>query len=116
MKELVKQILEDGIIEAKEVQELRATILADGKVDKEEAEALFQLNDEADEKDPSFKDLFVEGIKSYILEDGVIDDEEEQFLLAHISADGIVDENEKALLEALAAETELPESLSALID
>lgn len=116
MKELVKQILEDGIIEASEVQKLRAAILADGKVDKEEAEALFELNDEANEKDPSFKDLFVEGVKSYILEDGVIDDEEEQFLLAHISADGQVDENEKALLEALAAEIELPESLASLID
>ena len=114
MKELVKQILEDGKIEAQEVQELRAAILADGKVDKEEAEALFKLNDEATEKDPSFKDLFVEGIKSYILEDGIIDNEEEQFLLAHISTD--VDENEKALLETLAAETELPESLAALID
>lgn len=114
MKELVERILEDGIIEAQEVQELRAAILADGKVDKEEAKALFELNDEADEKDPSFKDLFVEGIKKYILEDGVIDSEEEQFLLAHISAD--VDENEKALLEALAAETELPETLAALID
>lgn len=114
--ELVKQILEDGIIEASEVQELRSAILADGKVDKEEAEALFELNDEANEKDPSFKELFVEAIKSYVLADGEIDSEEEQFLLAHISADGQVDENEKALLEAINAEAELPESLMALID
>lgn len=116
MKELVKQILEDGKIEASEVQKLRATILADGKVDEEEAKALFKLNEEANEKDSSFKDLFVEGIKSFILEDGVIDEKEEKFLLENICSDGQIDENEKALLEALAAETTLPETLASLID
>jgi hypothetical protein len=114
MKELIDLILEDGKIESGEVQKLREAIFADGEVDKEEAEALFQLNDSATEKDPSFKDLFVEGIKSYILADGKVDEEEEKFLLEHISAD--VDENEKALLEAIAAEAKLPESLASLID
>lgn len=116
MKELVKQILEDGKIEASEVQKLRAAILADGKVDEEEAKALFKLNEEANEKDPSFKDLFVEGIKSFVLEDEVIDEKEEKLLLENICADGKIDENERALLEALAAETTLPESLASLID
>jgi uncharacterized membrane protein YebE (DUF533 family) len=116
MKNLINSILEDGKIESEEVQKLREAIFADGEVDKKEAEALFQLNDSATEKDPSFKDLFVEGIKSYILADGEIDEEEEKFLLEHISKDGQVDENEKALLETLAAETELPESLASLID
>lgn len=116
MNELIKNILEDGRIDSEEVQQLRDAIFADGKVDKEEAEALFKLNDEADEKDASFRDLFVEGIQSYILADGEIDEEEEEFLESHICADGEVDENERALLEALAAEVDLPESLAALID
>ena len=66
--------------------------------------------------DPSFKDLFVEGIKSFILADGEIDDEETEFLCQQISADGEIDENEKALLEALAAEVELPEELADMLD
>ncbi len=116
MNDLVKNILADKKIEASEVEQLKAAIFADGKVDKEEAEALFKLNNEAEEKCPEFKDLFVEGIKSFILADGKIDSEEEEFLKEQISADGEVDENEKALLQALAAETELPESLAAMID
>lgn len=114
MKELVKNILADGKIEASEVEELRKAIMADGKVDEEEAKALFQLNNEAKEKCPEFKDLFVEGIKSYILADGEIDDEETEFLCQQISAE--IDEIEKALLEALAAEVELPEELADMID
>ena len=46
----------------------------------------------------------------------VIDDEETEFLCQQISADGEIDENEKALLEALAAEVELPEELAEMID
>lgn len=116
MKELVKSILEDGVIDAQEVEKLREKIFEDGEVDKEEAEALFELNDKAEEKCEEFKGLFVEGIKSYVLADDEIDEEEVKFLEEHILKDGEVDENEKALLEALAAEVELPESLAGLID
>lgn len=116
MEELVKNILADGKVEASEVEELRNAIMADGKVDKEEADALFKINNKAKEKCPEFKDLFVEGIKSYILADGEIDDEETEYLCQQISADGKIDENEKALLEALAAEVELPEELADMID
>lgn len=116
MEELIKSILADGKVEASEVEELRKSIMADGKVDEEEAKALFKINNEAKEKDPSFKDLFVEGIKSFILADGEIDDEETEFLCQQISADGAIDENEKALLEALAAEVELPAELADMID
>ena len=98
------------------MEELRKAIMADGKVDKEEVEALFQLNNEAKEKCPEFKDLFVEGIKSFILADGEIDDEETEFLCQQISADGEIDDNEKALLEALAAEVDLPEELADMLD
>lgn len=116
MKDLVKNILEDGKIDAQEVEQLREKIFTDGIVDKEEAEALFKLNDKAEEKCPEFKELFVEGIKSYILADDELDEDEAEFLKEHILKDGEVDENEKALLEALAEEVELPEELADLID
>lgn len=116
MKDLVKQILEDGCIDKEEVNKLREVIMADGKVDKEEAEALFKLNNEAEEKCPDFQALFVKGIKSYILADGEIDSDEVEFLKDQIYSDGEIDENEKALLEALAAEVELPDDLAAMID
>lgn len=116
MKELIEKILADGNIEPEEVQELRDKIFEDGEVDKEEAEALFELNDKAEEKCPEFKELFVEGIKSYILADDELDEDEAEFLKDHILKDGEVDENEKALLEAIAEEVDLPEELADLID
>lgn len=114
MKDLVKNILADGNIDPAEVEQLKAKIFEDGEVDREEAEALFELNDKAEEKCPEFKELFVEGIKSYILADGELDEDEAKFLKEHILKD--VDENEKALLEALAEAVELPEELASLID
>ena len=74
LQDLVKSILEDGRIDADEVATLREAIFADGKVDKEEADALFTLNDAVSESgnfDPSFKDLFVEAVSSYVLADAV---------------------------------------------
>ena len=91
-------------------------LYADGEIDKEEAEALFKLNNEASEKCDEFNDLFVEAIKGYILADGKIDEEEVEFLKEQISADGEIDDNEKALLESLAAEVELPEELADMLD
>ena len=116
MEELIKSILEDGKIDVEEVGKLREVLYEDGKIDKEEAKALFKLNNEAEEKCPEFKDLFIEAIRDYILEDSVLDEEEEKFLLEEIGADGQVDDNEKALLEAISKEVELPESLQSLID
>ena len=116
MEDLIKSILEDGRIDPEEVQQLRDNIFADGKVDEEEAKALFRLNNETEEKCQEFQRLFVEAIKSYILEDGEIDEEETEFLKEQISADGEIDENEQALLSALAAEVELPEVLADMLD
>jgi uncharacterized tellurite resistance protein B-like protein len=116
MKELIKSILADGTIDKAEVEQLEKALYEDGKIDKKEAEALFKLNNEATAQCPEFKDLFVKGVKDYILADGKIDDEETEFLCQQISADGEIDDNERALLEALAAEVELPAELAEMLD
>lgn len=116
MEELIKDILADGKIDAEEVIKLREVFYEDGIIDQEEAETIFQLNEQAKEKDPSFKDLFVDVVVDYLLEDGELDEDEIAWLKEKILKDGEVDENEKALLEALAAEVDLPEELAALID
>jgi uncharacterized membrane protein YebE (DUF533 family) len=103
-------ILEDGIIDEAEVKMIRKVIYGTGggggaAVDKAEADFLFDLNDatSGQANHPSWKTLFVEAISSHVLEDevspGEIDDEEADWLIAHIEADGVYDENEKALLQ-----------------
>ena len=103
-------VLEDGIIDAQEVDMIRKVIYGTGSgagegVDRAEADFLFELNDAVSGKgnDPSWKGLFVEALTKHVLEDevspGEVDDDEAEYLVSKIQADGKVDDIEKALLE-----------------
>ena len=104
MQKLVQDIIADGIVDATEVAQLRAEFLADGVIDREEADALFAINDavSGNDNDPSYEDFFVEAISSHVLEDeespGVIDQEEGDWLASKIEGDGEVDALEARLL------------------
>lgn len=119
---LKKEILEDGIIDAGEVKEIEEVIYADGAIDQEEADFLFELNDAVSgkENDSSWKSLFVKAITSFVLDDegsnGEIDDEEAKYLINQIQGDGQIDDIEKALLENLKIKSEnFPDSLNVLL-
>lgn len=102
-------VIEDGIIDEAEVKMIRKVIYGAGgaggeAVDKMEADFLFDLNDATSGNDnhASWKELFVEALGAYVLEDeispGEIDADEADYLIEKVLADGVVDENEKALL------------------
>ena len=107
--ELEKKILEDGIIDADEVELLRKELYADGIVDREEADFLFALNDATTgaDNDASWQALFAEALSDHVLKDeispGVIDEDEAAYLRSKIEADEVVDANELALLVNIAA-------------
>lgn len=120
--ELKKKILEDGIIDAKEVEVMRKELYEDGVVDREEADFLFALNDATSgaHNDPGWQAFFVEALSDHVLEDevspGVIDEDEAAYLRSRIEADGVVDDNELALLVNIAATGEgAPESFHAFL-
>lgn len=122
-KELKKNILEDGVIDAMEVESLRAKLYADGVIDREEADFLFDLNDATSGMDnhASWKDLFVEALSDHLLKDevspGEIDDVEAAWLVSRIEKDGTYDENEKALLANIKANaTKLSSKLNPLFE
>ena len=122
LEQLKNEILADGIIDASEVKEIREVIYADGKIDQEEADFLFDLNDAVSGKnnDPSWKELFVKAIASFVLEDdksaGEIDAEETAYLAGQIQGDGQVDAVERALLTHLKSTLgKLPNELEALL-
>ena len=104
LQELAKEILDDGVIDAREVAVLRETLYADGVIDREEAELLFQLNDAVSGKDnhPNWEKFFVAALTDHVLKDdespGVLDDDEAAWLIAKIQGDGRVDAAELALL------------------
>lgn len=104
LAELAKDIIADGIVDADEVTKMKERLYADGVIDREEAEFLFNINDAVSGKanDPGWKKLFVEALTSHVLEDeespGEIDEDEANWLVQKIQADGQVDDCEKALL------------------
>jgi uncharacterized membrane protein YebE (DUF533 family) len=120
--ELEKKILEDGIIDADEVELLRKELYADGIIDREEADFLFALNDATTgaDNDPSWQALFAKALSDYVLEDeispGVIDEDEAAYLRKKIEADEVVDANELALLVNIAANGQgAPDAFNAFV-
>ena len=112
IKSLEGAILEDGIIDADEVQMIKDVIYGTGGgggegVDKDEAEFLFRLNDAVSGKEnsPQWGELFVEALTKFVLEDevspGEIDADEAKYLIEKIMADGQVDDVERALLVSI---------------
>ncbi len=120
LEEFASAILEDGIIDADEVAKIRERIYADGVIDREEADFLFRLNDgvSGNDNDPGWRDLFVDAITDYVLEDdeslGIIDEDEANYLIEKIAGDGQVDAVELALLVNIMANAtgESPKTLT----
>lgn len=122
LSEMKEDLLADGIIDANEVAELEVALYADGKIDEEEANFLFELNDAVSGKDndPAWNKFFVKAICSYLLEDetspGDIDDSEAEWLYAKINGDGQIDVLEKELLLTLKSQAKhFPAKLEELL-
>ena len=122
LDELKKELLSDGIIDVEEVETIKHKIYEDGKIDREEANFLFELNDAVTGKDnaPEWKELFIDAITAYVLEDemspDVIDEDEVNYLYEQINGDGQIDDTERALLENIKAKAKnFPERLASLL-
>ena len=122
LNELKKDLLSDGIIDVEEVETIKHKIYEDGKIDREEANFLFELKDAVTGKDnaPEWKELFIDAITAYVLEDemspDVIDEDEADYLYEQINGDGQIDDTERALLENIKAKAKnFPEKLASLL-
>ena len=122
LDELKKNLLSYGIIDVEEVETIKHKIYEDGKIDREEANFLFELNDAVTGKDnaPEWKELFIDAITAYVLEDemspDVIDEDEADYLYEQINGDGQIDDTERALLENIKAKAKnFPEKLASLL-
>ena len=122
LDELKKDLLSDGIIDVEEVETIKHKIYEDGKIDREEANFLFELKDAVTGKDnaPEWKELFIDAITAYVLEDemspDVIDEDEADYLYEQINGDGQIDDTERALLENIKAKAKnFPEKLASLL-
>lgn len=107
---LVTTIIADGKVDANEVSDLRTKFYEDGKIDRDECDAIFQINDAVSgaENDPGWDELFSDIVSDHICADGKLDEEEANYLMAKMMADGGVDAPERmALVKIRAKATEI---------
>src|SRR5262249_11474728 len=104
LQELKARVLADGRVDDDEVALLRQELYADGTIDKEEVEFLIALRHEARSVSPAFETFFFQAVKDHVLADGSVDAEEASWLRALLFADGQVDAAEKKFLRDVRAE------------
>ncbi|MCO6455821.1 MAG: hypothetical protein J5I93_11040 [Pirellulaceae bacterium] len=104
LDELKRAVIADGVVDANEVTRIRQRIYADGRIDRAEADFLFDINDAVSGRanHDTWQALFIEAVLSHLLSDanspGEIDPDEAAWLVGRIGGDGQVDAVEKALL------------------
>ncbi|HWG47618.1 MAG TPA: hypothetical protein VN688_32945 [Gemmataceae bacterium] len=101
LQQLKASILADGTIDDQEVEVIRRELYADGEIDREEVEFLIALRNEARSTCPSFEKLFFDALKKNVLADGSIDAAEAAWLRKMLFADGNIDEGERKFLAEL---------------
>ncbi|MGM0485566.1 MAG: TerB family tellurite resistance protein [Planctomycetota bacterium] len=123
LNEWKQDIIDDGIVDADEVGQMRARLYEDGVIDREEAEFLFAINDAVSgaANHPSWGEFFVQAIADHVLQDeespNEIDAGEAAWLKAKIEGDGQYDDIEKALLSRIKREAQsIASPLKELID
>jgi uncharacterized tellurite resistance protein B-like protein len=119
----VQVLLADGVIDDTEVKILRKELWADGKIDKDEVNFLIELRNQAQKKarggelSPAFENLFFKAIEQNVMEDGVIDAKEANWLRKMLFADGKIDAREKKFLQKIKKEaTKVSPAFQALYD
>lgn len=92
--DIVAQAAADGVVSAEEILALRGAGWADGKMDPEEAEALFAANDALTAPSSEWCDFFVEALSEFVVNTvdphGYVDQVMGDELTARIDADGKV--------------------------
>lgn len=92
--DITRQAAIDGAISDAEVLQMRASGWADGKIQREEAEALFAANQAAANPSPVWSDFFVEAMRNFVLEcqqpRGYVSDADAEWLIGMVKADGKV--------------------------
>jgi hypothetical protein len=91
---VVAEVLATRKITAEQVRALRAALYNDGVSEAGEVDRLFAMDEAATEADPSWRELFVEAVTDYLVNQvepqGYVSEENADWLIASISRDGAV--------------------------
>src|ERR1700736_1796079 len=98
MRQIEHDILANGRVDGPELEALRRRPHAGGKIDRGGADFLVELHKRVQHRTPAFEQFFYQAIKDHILADGRIDTEEATWLRRMLFADGKIDDEERQLL------------------
>lgn len=91
-RDMAVQAAADGTISPEEILILRRASWSDGKIDADEAEAIFGVNDRIAAHDAQWADFFVEALTDYVVNGaepfGYVDEAKADWLMARIDRDG----------------------------
>jgi uncharacterized tellurite resistance protein B-like protein len=104
LREIEQAILANGKADGPEVEALRRQLYAGGKIERPEADFLVELHKRVQHKTPAFEQFFYQAIKDHILAHGRIDAEEAAWLRRMLFADGKIDDEERKFLHELKGE------------
>jgi len=104
LRQLEQNILANGRVDGNELEALRRHLYADGKVGRREADFLVERHKRVQHMTPAFEHFFYQTIKHHILTAGRIDVEEAAWLRQMLFADGRIDDEERKFLHELKGE------------
>ena len=104
LRQLEQTILANGRVDGPELEALRLKIYAGPKIERREADFLVELHKRVEHMTPSFDHFFYRAIKDHILADGTIVAEEAAWLRQMLVADGALKDEERKLLHELKGE------------
>src|SRR4051812_8786939 len=88
LRQIEQDILANGKVDSQELEALRRELYIDGKIDRAGADYLVELHKRVQHLTPAFEHFFYQAIKDHILADGRIDAEEAAWLRRMVFADG----------------------------
>jgi hypothetical protein len=118
---IFEEIAARGAITAQDVLHLRQGVFKDGIVDREEAEAVFRLDQAVKTKDPSWTQFYVDALTDYFVwqakPSGYVGEEQARLLIDNIACDGRIDgaSELELLLNVIRWARSCPETLSVFV-
>jgi uncharacterized membrane protein YebE (DUF533 family) len=104
LRQLEQEILAHGKVDGPELEALHRQVYANGKPDRPMGDFLVELHKRVQHMTPAFEQFFYKAIKDHILADGRIDAEEAGWLRWMVFADGKIDDQERRFLHELKGE------------
>lgn len=106
LQEIEQVILAKGRVDGPELEALRRHLYTSGKIERRDADFLVELHKRVQHMTPAFEQFFYQAVKDHILAHGRIDAEEAAWLRRMLFADGKIKDEERKFLHELKGEAQ----------